>query len=135
MTAEPRGLVGVSWVVKRTGLHRTTIEKAAARGAIPGATKLLGCWRFDPDVIERWIAAGRTTQQTTELAEVRSLSRPAPKPDQHQRGRGPPPQSTPELVVLFPDAPWRGIHDRPAEQPARATASRRRRTTRAGLSR
>lgn len=130
-----RVLVGVSWMVKRTGLGHTTIVVNAAKGLIPSATKLLGRWRFDPDVIEAWIEAGRPKpQQTTVPAESCYLSQPAPKPEpQHQRAEAAP--SNLPLLVLYPDAPWRGISDRPTEKPAqRATASRRRRTRKAALS-
>jgi hypothetical protein len=57
---EPRALVGTAYVAKRTGLGRNTVLEAAA-GRIPGATKLLGVWRFDPSAIEAWIDAGRPT--------------------------------------------------------------------------
>jgi hypothetical protein len=117
-------LVGVSWVAGRTGLHRTTVQQAAKAGRIPGTTKLLDVWRFDPDEIERWIAAGQPRQTTRTPI-------PSSEPEHdHQRVAAVPTPDTaaaksPALVVLFPDAPWRGINDRPADQPA--TARRRRR--------
>lgn len=127
-----RVLVGVSWVVKRTGLGHTTIVVNAAKGLIPSATKLLGRWRFDPDVIEAWVDAGRPKPQTTAPAESCYLSQPAPKPEpQHQRAEAAPSNPIP-LIVLYPHAAHRGINDAPTEKPAqRATASRRRRTRKA----
>lgn len=132
---EPRSLVGVSWMVKRTGLDRATVKRGAASGRIPGATKLLGVWRFDPQAVEQWIADGQPKpQQTTAPAASASFASPEPRSDQQRRAEAPPTSaSTPPLVVLFPHAAHRGINDQPAEQPARQAGRRGTRTRRAAL--
>lgn len=115
MDEQRRGLVGIQCVVTRTGLSRTTIKRAAAAGLVPGATKLLGAWRFDPDRIEAWIEAGRPKpQQTTEPTRGCYPSPAAPEAEHHQRAEAAP-SVIPPLLVLFKDAPWRGINDQPAE--------------------
>ena len=46
-------------VAKYLKLHEITICKFAANGAIPG--KRIGrVWRFDKDVIDKWIKAGES---------------------------------------------------------------------------
>lgn len=117
----PRGLVGTAWVAQRTGYHRTTVAQAAASGRIPGATKPPGVntWRFDPDEIERWLAAGRPRQST-------GTPIPSPAAEHHQR-IAPAAKSAP-LTVLFPGAAHRGIHDRPAAGPASIRRKRRARS-------
>lgn len=124
MDTQPRSPVGTSWVTQKTGLDRTTIKRAAAKGLIPSATKLLGRWRYDPALIEAWIAAGQPTPQTTKPEAGSRPAHPASTAE-HQLGRGRSPESTPELVVIYPDAPWRGISDMPAEEPARQAGRRR----------
>ena len=46
----------VAEVAELTGLDDSTIRLHARRGTIPGAMKLVGCWRFDRARLERWLA-------------------------------------------------------------------------------
>lgn len=136
MTEQPaRQLVGTSWVVARTGLSRAAVKRGARDGRIP-ASKLLDVWRFCPEQINAWIAAGSNQQpkgMATELAA--GSTHPSPAAD-HQRGRAtnPTPESTPPLMVIFPDAPWRGINDQPSETTARPAGRQRARTKKTALS-
>jgi hypothetical protein len=124
----PRSLVGTAWIVARTGLDRTTIQKAAVRGRIPGAVKLLGVWRFDADLIEQWISAGMTPQTTTSTGMAEPpRSTPGADGERGQGFRSPPPESIPPLAVLFPTAAHRGLYpELPADRQPRATAFPRR---------
>lgn len=135
---EPRGLVGIAWMVAETGLDVTTLQKAAARGVIPGATKPAGInrWLFDPALARQWLADGRPNPtQTTGPASDCYPPRPAPKPEPRERGRGHPSESTPLLVPIFKNAAHRGIHDLPEERQDRPTGRRRARTRKAALQR
>jgi hypothetical protein len=125
----PRSLVGTAWIVARTGLDRTTIQKAAVRGRIPGAVKLLGVWRFDADLIDQWISAGMTPQTTTSTGMAEPLR--STSGAEHREGGGvsriPDASNIPPLAVMFPGAAHRGLYpELPAERPARASAPRRR---------
>jgi excisionase family DNA binding protein len=112
-TPEPeRRLVGTSWVAQRTGLGRTTVKRAAAAGRIP-AYRVLGEWRFDPQEIKAWLEERHTGPKPSTQAE--QLSPPA---STNTRSPGPRRYDGPPLVVLYKDAPWRGIYDAPAENPA-----------------
>lgn len=133
----PAQLVPLSWMVARTGLHRSTIAEAAADGRIPGATKPPGLnrWLFDPVLAEAWIAAGRPTpQQTTPRSPSASCPGSEPMSDHQRREALPSSDSnTPPLVVLFPHAAHRGINDQPAATPARQARRRTAGTRRAAL--
>jgi predicted DNA-binding transcriptional regulator AlpA len=62
-------LVGVSWIVKRTGLDRSTVRRRAANGTIPVATRLAGRYRFDLDQIAAWIASEAQWLSVSETAK------------------------------------------------------------------
>lgn len=47
-------------VADRLGLATHTVSDRAAAGDIPGASKIFGRWRFDPDTFEGWIASQAT---------------------------------------------------------------------------
>jgi excisionase family DNA binding protein len=131
----PRPLVGVAWVAQRTGLHRTTVQQAAATGRIP-AYRVLSDWRFDPDEIEAWIQAGSNRQLVAVTPGSAPATRAAPTTG---RRRGGVPAGVPNppapLAVLFPAAAHRGVYDEvPAESPARQAARRRGRNRKAAVS-
>lgn len=133
MNDAPRPLLTTGQVAAWLRLDPSSVTRAATDGRLPGATKLLGRWRFDPDEVERWIAAGRpTTTQTTGTARVLEPARGAPKADTHRRAEAAP-SNPPLLVPIFKDAPWRGVHDLPSERQERPAARRRARTTRAAV--
>ena len=141
MDAPSVRLVGVSWVAMRTGLHRSTVQEAARDGRLPGFF-LCNAWKFDPAEIEAWVSArsnqSRTTDPTLAQAEPSSAA-PAARHHQGRRASDPTPESTPSLVVLFPNAAHRGVYDElPADEPTatqRPGGRRRARTTRAALPR
>ena len=49
-------------------LHEITICKYAAEGAIP-AERIGRVWRFDKEIIDRWIAGGQTGPGTGKSAK------------------------------------------------------------------
>ena len=49
-------------------LHEITICKYAAEGAIP-AKRIGRVWRFDKEIIDRWIAGGQTGPGTGKTAK------------------------------------------------------------------
>lgn len=131
MNEPPRQLIGVARVVAATGLGRSTVKRLAARGELP-ATKLGRVWRFSLADVEAWIASGRNTPQA--IGAASSFPEPAPNPGR-RRGEPTTPggSSLPPLSVLFPDAPWRGVHDElPATRPVRLDGRRRARAKRNG---
>lgn len=65
------GLVSSSKVASRLGLTIRGVTKMAAAGKVPGATKLGGVWRFDPDKIEYWIRAGQPRPWRPSTKEAR----------------------------------------------------------------
>jgi len=52
-------------------LHEITICKYAAEGAIP-AKRIGRVWRFDKEIIDRWIAGGQTGPGTGKTAKSKA---------------------------------------------------------------
>jgi hypothetical protein len=124
----PRPLLTTAEVVRRITVERTTVKRWARAGRIPGATKLEGVWRFDPDAIEGWIAAGQPPSQVM-ASRGTSVAVPAlatQRPERHQAGGVFDAPSSPRLVPLFPTAAHRGITDAPATGPATTARLKRR---------
>lgn len=44
-------------VAERLGYTTAVVSKRAKQGTIPGAVKIFGEWRFDPDTFESWVAS------------------------------------------------------------------------------
>jgi excisionase family DNA binding protein len=106
----PRALVGAAWVATRLGLHRSSVKRAAADGRIP-AYRILSDWRFDPDEIEAWLAERHNRPPTERQAHVAPL-----RCGTGARRPAMPAHADPSpRVVIYPDAPWRGINDVPEE--------------------
>jgi len=53
------GIMTTQEVAEYLKLHEVTICKYAGEGAIP-AKRIGGVWRFDKDVLDRWISEGLT---------------------------------------------------------------------------
>lgn len=127
------GLVGVAWVARRLGLHRTTVQQAAAAGRIP-AYRVLSDWRFSPAEIEGWLVANQNTQATEPVRAVEEPTRTASRPGRRAGGGASRAASNPpSRVVVFPQAPWRGVSDLPAEDEAGRAPRRRRGNKKAAL--
>lgn len=44
-------------VAERVGYTTAVVSRRAKEGTIPGAVKIFGEWRFDPDALEAWLAS------------------------------------------------------------------------------
>ena len=51
-------IMTIKELAKYLKLHEITIGKYAAKGLIP-AIRIGGVWRFDKEVIDKWIAKGQ----------------------------------------------------------------------------
>ena len=61
-------------VAKYLKLHEITICKFAANGAIP-AKRIGRVWRFDKEVIDKWISGGQTGPGTGKRAKRKAVKK------------------------------------------------------------
>lgn len=66
-------------LAKYLKLHEITITKHAGKGKIP-AIRIGSVWRFDKDVIDKWISGDQNQPQT----EKRSKAKYSPKAQKRQ---------------------------------------------------
>lgn len=58
--------VDVGWVAKRLGVSQRTIRLWETEGKIPPALRIGRTCRWEPEVVERWLAAGCPSRAAAE---------------------------------------------------------------------
>jgi excisionase family DNA binding protein len=51
-------------VAERLGYTTSVVSNHAKNGHIPGAVKVWGTWRFDPDALDAWLASSAEAVDT-----------------------------------------------------------------------
>lgn len=59
-TSRGQGLRDASYVAERLGVSRQGVYDMARRGDLPGVVRIGERWRFDPEVLESWLAEQMT---------------------------------------------------------------------------
>ena len=61
-------------VARYLRVHKITIIKYAGKGEIP-STRIGRLWRFDKEVIDKWIREGQKKPQTVKKTEAKAISK------------------------------------------------------------